>query len=189
MATDPYGQGLNFRGILDSIPAGVANKVAVASHRDQVGFGQSMDFFRGALGMGRPSVTTDLPAAKPVAKPVAAAAAKPKAAAAAGTPAQGSITPDLAAALGKMSFRQLLTLGQIANQTDERSSTRYDPNPAATFLTNLSVGQFQKSLDSAKNDTEKKAAVEEAKKQLLPLALRGNDANEYTFGGFGGNQN
>lgn len=190
---DPYGAGQSFGDVLRSlidtqsgaqagrgIGQGIATAVPAAS-----------DFIRGAVGLGRPSITVALPAARaaPVRPAVvatdpaalarlqagrtSAAVAAPKAAAA---PTAAAAVDPTAGAFGKgISFRQLLALSTAADHLTPRGEVHppTGANAASDMLSSIYQGQFQKSLTAAGKDPAKQqAAVDAYEKKMLPLATR-----------------
>lgn len=143
------------------------------------------DFLSGATGgfvpmSGSPSssVTVKLPPVTP------AKAAAPLPAVAAPAAAKAAVV-DPTAGLAGLSFRQLLSLGQLG-QTEQRAT----PKPisavdqAGNQLASIYQSQFANSLKAAGEDAGKKqAAIDAFEKKMLPIALKGNTADAAIFDG------
>lgn len=155
------------------------------------------DFLSGAFGGPAPptnSVTVKLPAARPVAAKAPAVAApglgilSPAAAAvlgAAGPAKAPAVAADPLGGLGKLSFRQLLTLSQASENLQPKGSTRTptSTDQAGAALASIYQQQFKSSIDAAGKDPAKQqAAVDAFEKKMLPIALKGNTADEYLYG-------
>lgn len=140
------------------------------------------DFLSGAIGGAPPNastVTVALPQAKLAPKP--APAAKVPAAPA----TQAKAAADQTAAFGNLSFRQLLALSQVAENTAPRGSAKppSTTDAAGAALASIYQSQFTNSLKAAGNDAAKQqAAVDAYEKKMLPIALKGNTADEYIYG-------
>lgn len=198
---DAFGAGASFRDLLVNklLPAESAVIQAPQTTADYAG-STGHEFLRGLFGAGRPSVTVPLPAATPArAAAKAPAPAKVPAglgtltpaaaavlAAAAGVPAaKAPAAADDLGALGKLSFRQLLTLSQAQNNLQPRGVTKQPSatDAAGAALASIYQQQFKASIDAAGKDPAKQqAAVDAFEKKMLPIALKGNTADEYLYG-------
>lgn len=177
---DAYGAGLLFRNFLgQAVPAvgnAAANALLPVRPVVQVAAPTIRDFLSGAINGPQNSVTVALPEARPAPKTPAPAKAPA---------APAKVTPDPLGALGKLSFRQLLTLSQASENLAPKGSTR---TPSATdqagaALAQIYQQQFKASIDAAGKDPAKQqAAIDAFEKKMLPIALKGNTADEYLYG-------
>jgi hypothetical protein len=129
-----------------------------------------------AKGSGKTSAPTSLGQLSPAAAAVLANAASPPAKAAAADPL---------GALGNLSFRQLLTLSQASENLQPKGSTKAPSttDAAGAALASIYQQQFKSSIDAAGKDPAKQqAAVDAFEKKMLPIALKGNTADEYLYG-------
>jgi hypothetical protein len=88
-------------------------------------------------------------------------------------------------ALGNLSFRQLLTLSQASENLQPKGSTKAPSttDAAGAALASIYQQQFKISIDAAGKDPAKQqAAVDAFEKKMLPIALKGNTADEYLYG-------
>lgn len=190
MADDNFSSGVAFGHYLANALPGVAHAAQMAISPLAPAAGNTIvsnatgpraqagaDFLTGALGMGRPSVTipyASIPLrAAPAPKAAAAAPApKAKAAAAPAAPAaaNAALDPAAAAALGKLSFRQLLSLGETVDKTSPRGAVAR-PTPAAdaagNLLMQMTLPSLQNSLQAAKTDDEKHKLIDTYNKNYL----------------------
>jgi hypothetical protein len=208
--TDAYGVGQSFGDFLHGSVlsalgkafAGIASPGTLVQPSANAAGASGADFVRGALGLGRPSITVPLPAARAAPAVVAtdpaalarlhaqmaAAATSPKPAAAAAPAAKGGSAKqaDPAAFAKGMSFRQLLALSTVADHLTSRGAAAHPatgPNAASDMLASLYQNQFANTLKQVGNDPNKRQAATDAfEKKMLPLALRGNTADEYLYG-------
>lgn len=212
---DAFGSGLAFRNFIGDagnfaarvMPAAINPGMAAGTLIGNAISPAVHDFGVGALGLARPSVTipyASIPvraapaAVAPKAAPAAAklgqlspAAAAVMANATGAAPAKApaaaaGMDPATAAALGKLSFRQLLTLGEVADKTSPKGIAPRPPTSSDTaggMLTSIYQSQFQNALTAAGKDPAKQqAAIDAFEKKVLPIALKGNTADEYIYG-------
>jgi hypothetical protein len=160
------------------------------------------DFISGAVG-GTPPLSNTMTVALPRARAAAPKAAAPPAGlgqlspAAAAVLAHASIanaaTPakpaaaaaDPMAAFGNLSFRQLVALSQASQNLQPKGSTRPPSatDAAGAALAQIYQQQFKTSIDAAGKDAAKQqAAIDAFEKKMLPIALKGNTADEYLYG-------
>jgi hypothetical protein len=190
-----YGQ--MFADALHSSISRAAQVVAPATDIVRAAAPTFSDFVAGlAQGPRRDSVTVALPPATPAKAKAATKAPTPSglgkltpAAAAvlanAAAPAKGEAGADPLAALGKLSFRQLVTLGDVVDKTSPRGSTKAPSatDQAGAALASIYQQQFKASIDAAGSDPAKQqAALDAFEKKMLPIALKGNTADEYLYG-------
>lgn len=156
----------------------------------------SLDFLTG-LATGRPTISSvgqvvDAPIGHPINYMLPAAASVPKPAAAAIAPAAAAAPkakaadPDLYSAFSKLSFRQLGALGQVAGETRPLGSSARPPTSADVAgqqLMSIYQPMFEKALSKAPDDTTKQRLIDQySEKVLIPLALKGNTADQYIYG-------
>lgn len=194
---DPYLSGLSFTDMLHNhiipgvarVAQAIASPVSVAQNAAapaaDATAATGADFLRGALGLGRPSVTVQLPAARgpaaaaPAAKAEASSAPQAKPAAAPKGKAAAAADPmaDAAAALGKLSFRQILALSQASENLQPRGVVKEPTtaDQAGNLLIQMTMPTFQNSLKAAKDDAAKQKVIDDYQQRvLLPIISHGN---------------
>lgn len=211
---DAYGAGLAFRksisdaatpalSVLQLAAGQTPTPVANAAIAQGAAFAPKIsDFFRGLSGGPQGAVRVKLPPATPAKAPIKAPPA-PKAAVtlAAGKAGDlGILSPAArtvldakspAAAFGNLSFRQLLALSQVAENTAPRGQVKPSSttDAAGAALASIYQSQFSRSLKAAGDDpARQQAAIDAFEKKMLPIALKGNIADEYIYGQTPGDQ-